>query len=90
MRPQKLPPPSPEGMRYLLRLDLDLIRRNLGDTAEAPPTEDDVMRLLAGLGLWRHSDEWWGADEAALKNLREGDVIERKEFPPGRGGVPVP
>ena len=49
------------GMRYLLRLDLERIRLNLEDTARAPQTDDDVMRLLAGLGVWRQSDEWWGA-----------------------------
>ena len=76
-------PTTVQGRRHLtnclLRLDLDLIRRNLEDAAEAPQTEDDVLRLLAGLGLWRHSDEWWGADDAAVRNFREGEIIERRE-----------
>jgi hypothetical protein len=38
-----------------------------------------VLRLLAGLGLWRQSDEWWGADEKALRTLREGEILERRE-----------
>jgi hypothetical protein len=68
-------------MSYLLRLDLERIRRNLEDAAEAPQTEDDMMRLLAGMRVWRHSDDWWGADEAAVRNFREGEVLERREGP---------
>jgi len=82
------PPPvpgRPTRMVYLLRLDLDLIRRNLEDTAEAPQTEDDVMRLMAGLGVWRQSDEWWGAEEPALKNFRHGEIIERRQQTAGPG-----
>ena len=77
-------------MRYLLRIDLDLIRRNLEQTAGVPQTADDVMRLMAGMGVWRQSDEWWGADEAILRNFREGEIIERKEIPPSLGGIPNP
>ena len=68
--------------QYLLRLDLEALRRNLEATAEAPQSIDDVLRLLAGLGVWRQSDQWWGAGEGALVNLREAEVLEKRPWEP--------
>ena len=66
-------------MRYLLRLDLERIRLNLEDTAEAPQSLDDAHRLLAGLGVWRHSDEWWAAESSTLKHFRPGEIIDSRK-----------
>jgi len=65
-------------MRYLLRLDLERIRLNL-EGIGAPHTEDDVARLLAGFGLWRVNDDWWGADGSALKHFLPDEILERRE-----------
>jgi hypothetical protein len=64
-------------MSYLLRLDLDLIRRNLASKTSAAVTDDDVYRLLTQRGVWRHSDDWWGASEPAVSHFIEGEIVEK-------------
>ena len=65
-------------MHYLLRLDLERLRRNLSQTTTSLVTEDDLYRLLTTRGVWRHSDEWWGATEASLQKFGEGEILERR------------
>ena len=65
-------------MRYLLRLDLERIRRNLSDTATQQVTDDDVFRALAERGVWRHNDDWWGASEAAVGRFGDGEVLQKQ------------
>ena len=72
-------------MTSLLRLDLDLIRRNLSGTIDRLITDDDVYRMLAARGVWRHSDEWWGALEEAVVKFSEGEVVERRLAGEGHG-----
>lgn len=75
--PQPGAPAAPA--HSLVRLDLGLIRRNLELSTGVPQGDDEVMRLLAGMGAWRHNEEWWGAGEAALATFREGEILERRD-----------
>ena len=43
-----------------------------------------ALRLLAGMGVWRHNDDWWGAEDVVLENFRDGEVIERRADGAGR------
>jgi hypothetical protein len=65
-------------MANLLRLDLDRIRANLSRAAGAPIADDDLYRELAGRGVWRHSDEWWGADAGAAARFAPGEILEQR------------
>jgi hypothetical protein len=69
----------------LVRLDLDLIRRYLANHSTRVVTEDELHRELAMRGVWRHSDELWGATEAALGNFDDGEIIQR--LPQGVGAA---
>ena len=64
-------------MTYLLRLDLDRVLRNLAATSTRVVTDDDVYRVLTQRGVWRHSDEWWGATAKALTQFRHGEIVEK-------------
>lgn len=64
-------------MKYLLRLDLAHIRRNLERVNGFAFTDDDVLRTLATRGVWRQSDDWWGATESALTDFREGEIVQK-------------
>ena len=65
-------------MKWLLRLDLERVRRNLGATTRGTRTEDDVLRLLAELKVWRKSDEWFVADDPVMRTFLDGDVLEKR------------
>ena len=65
-------------MTYHRSLDLKGIRRKTEVSAAAPQTEEDVLRHLAGIGVWRKNDEWWSASPEALDGLGEGEVLERR------------
>ena len=77
--------PRPVEEHYLLRLDLERIRRNLSATAPGGVTDDDLLRALATRGAWRRNDEWWAGSGAALKNFGEGEIIERRPLPADHG-----
>jgi hypothetical protein len=64
-------------MRYLLRLDLDRVRRNLAATTTSVVTDDDVHRVLTQRGVWRHSDEWWGASQGSLAHFSAGEIVQK-------------
>jgi hypothetical protein len=66
-------------MANLLRLDLDRIRTNLARAAGAAVTDDDLHRELAGRGVWRHSDEWWGAGDGAAQRFAPGEILEQRD-----------
>jgi hypothetical protein len=72
-------------MSYLLRLDLDRVRRNLSNTTTRLMNDDELYRELARRGVWRHNDEWWGGTEAALRYFREGEVVTKV----GQGDDPL-
>ena len=81
-------PPGPplahrdgQAMKYLLRLDLERVRSNLESTRGAPQTHDDVMRLLAGMKVWRRDEEWFMADGTAMRNFLDGEVLENRPAP---------
>ena len=65
-------------MKWLLRLDLERIRRNLEVTTGTPQTDDDVARLLAGMKVWRKDEQWFSADGAMLRNFLDGEILEKR------------
>ena len=65
-------------MRILCRLDLERMRRNLELSTGTPQTEEDVLRHLAAIGVWRRNDEWFAADPETLDRCGEGEVLERR------------
>ena len=65
-------------MKYLVRLDLDLIRRNLA-LADPSAGDEDVLRALAQRGVSRRSDEWWVATAEALGRFGDGEVLQKVE-----------
>ena len=66
-------------MPYLLRLDLERIRMNLQRSVGTPHSHEDVLRLLATMQVWRHNDDdWVTADENALRQFVDGEVLERR------------
>lgn len=70
--------PVPRPARHLLRLDLDLVREEVAQASGTPQSEDDLLRHLGGIGVWRHNDQWWGATDESLRKLPESAVIERR------------
>ena len=64
-------------MTYLLRLDVDRIRRNLERASGGPQTEYNALRALARRSVWRQDERWWRADEKALRAFDEGEVLEQ-------------
>lgn len=64
-------------MTHLVRLDLERIRRNLEAREGSPQTDDDVMRLLAGMKVWRKDAQWFCASAAAVSSFLTGEVLER-------------
>jgi hypothetical protein len=67
--------------RLLTRLDLERIRPNLERTTGAPQTHEDVLRLLAGLKVWRRDEDWFTADDNAVRQFIDGEVLERRDWP---------
>jgi hypothetical protein len=65
-------------MTYLLRLDLERLRTNLERTTGVPHSHEDVLRLLAGMKVWRHDDDWFTADENALRQFIDDEVLDRR------------
>jgi hypothetical protein len=65
-------------MRIFLRLDLERMRHNLQQSTGTPHTEEDVLRHLAGVGVWRKNDDWWAAGPETLDRFGEGEVLERR------------
>ena len=65
-------------MTHVVRLDLELIRRNLEAATGSPQTHEDVMRLLAMRRVWRQDEEWFTADEAALAEFADAEVLDRR------------
>ena len=65
-------------MKYRVRLDLDLIRRNLS-RADPSAKDEDVLRALAQRGVCRRNDEWWGATAEALAKFGDREVIQKME-----------
>jgi hypothetical protein len=67
-----------EAAPLLLRLDLDRIRKNLEQSVGGAQTDDDVLRLLAGMRVWRQDEDWFLADETAAGGFRHGEVREKR------------
>ncbi len=65
-------------MTFLLRLDLERIRRNLEAATGQPHGDEDVLRELAARGVWRHNEEWWGATQEAAERFAAGELLERR------------
>ena len=65
-------------MAYLIRLDLECLRANVERSLGVPQSHEDVLRLLAGMRVWRHDDEWFTADENALRQFIDGEVLEKR------------
>ena len=64
--------------KYLVRLDLERMRRNLETTTGTPQTQEDALRLLAAMKIWRRDEDWFSAAESALHIFLEGEVLEKK------------
>lgn len=68
-------------MQYLIRLDLDRIRRNLDATGSKLHDIEDVHRLLATIQVRRHDEQWFIGDEACLRGFEDGEVLEKQPAP---------
>jgi hypothetical protein len=64
------------AMTHLVRLDLERVRVNLELTTGTPQTEQDVLRLLAALKVRQRNGDWFTADDAALRQFLDGEVLE--------------
>ena len=60
-----------------VRLDLERIRLNLEKSAGAPQTHEDVLRLIASLGLRRKDEAWFVGVEPVSRAFFEDEVLER-------------
>lgn len=76
-------------MTYLLRLDLERVRRNLETATGSACSDDDLYRALAARRVWCQSDDWWGAGPRALSLFGEGEILERRDEP-ATGGTTLP
>jgi hypothetical protein len=65
-------------MPTLFRLDLARIRTNLAKAASRTIDDDEFHRELAARGVWRHSDEWGGANDSAAGRFAPGEILERR------------
>jgi hypothetical protein len=63
---------------WVVRLDLDRVRRNMPDEKGDPLDEEVVYRFLAAIGVKRKDDHWWWATEESLLNFRDGEVLEKR------------
>jgi hypothetical protein len=64
--------------RYLLRLNLETLRSNLGRTAGTPPSDQDVLLMLAAMGVRRRDDDWFTAENTSF--FLDGEVLEMRPF----------
>jgi hypothetical protein len=66
------------SLDWVVRLDLERIRRNMPDEKGTPLDEEVVYRFLAAIGVKRKDEAWWWASDEALLNLRDGEVLEKR------------
>lgn len=77
----KVSHPRGEPLTWLVRLDLERVRRNMPDEAGNPLDEEVVRRFLAVIGVRGKGDGWWRASDEALLNFRDGEVLEKRAAP---------
>jgi hypothetical protein len=71
----------PPSMRYLLRLDLNLIAVSLRSRSDHVPDREAVVSHLAALGIHPRDDDWWLAESTAFNGLAPGTVIAVRTQP---------
>jgi hypothetical protein len=76
--PHPRPGTGNSSMKYLVRLDLDRIGLNLAAATRTPQTEEDILRLLATRKVWRRDEQWFTADESALRDFLDDEVLEKR------------
>ena len=65
-------------LNWIVRLDLERVRRSMPDDEGAPIDEEVVYRFLAAIGVRRKDEDWWWATDEALVNFVDGEVLEKR------------
>ena len=60
---------------YLIRIDLDAVARNFGETP--PATAIDIREWLIWLGIVERAGGWWAVEEIQLVLFGPSEILEQ-------------